>query len=73
MSSWGQQVILQPQAEIDYNIITGSHAYMFGRRDGVALGGTFQKGNRSLEPSADDAAMILAENRALFERPRLEI
>ena len=66
MPARGQLVILQPQAEVDYNIITGSHAYMFGRRDGVVLGGTFQKGNWSLEPSAEDTAMILSENRALF-------
>ena len=66
MPARGQLVILQPQAEVDYNIITGGHAYMFGRRDGVVLGGTFQKGNWSLEPSAEDTAMILRENRALF-------
>ncbi len=66
MPARGQLVILQPQAEVDYNILTGGHAYMFGRRDGVVLGGTFQKGNWSLEPSAEDTAMIMSENRALF-------
>ncbi len=62
----GQLVILKPQAEIDYNIITGGSAYMFGRRDGIVLGGTFQHHNWSLQPSDAATAAILAANRRLF-------
>ena len=62
----GQLVVLQPQSEIDYNYISGGPAYMFSRRDGIVLGGTFQQGNWSLAPSAEDTATILAANRALF-------
>ncbi|WP_373088411.1 hypothetical protein [Sneathiella sp.] len=62
-----QLVILQPHAEVDYNIITSGHAYLFGRRDGVVLGGTLQKGNWSLDPSREDTSDILEANRKLFE------
>ncbi len=62
----GQLVILEPQAEIDYNIVADG-AYMFGRRDGIVLGGTFQHHNWSLAPSDTDTAAILRDNRNLFK------
>ena len=39
---------------------------MFGRRDGIVLGGTFQHHNWSLAPDDADTAAILAANRRLF-------
>lgn len=64
----GQLVILKPQPEIDYNLLTNTSAYMFGRRDGIVLGGTFQRGNWSLEADDGDTARILAANAAQFGR-----
>lgn len=62
----GQLVVLRPQDEIDYNVITPGAFYMFGRRDGIILGGTFQKDNWSLEPSTRDTARIIAGHKKLF-------
>jgi D-amino-acid oxidase len=61
----GQLVILEPQAEIDYNVIS-DNGYMFGRRDGIVLGGTFEHGNWSLDPDPDTTQRILANHRAIF-------
>ena len=61
----GQLVILEPQAEIDYNIISDG-GYMFGRRDGIVLGGTFEHGNWSLEPDPDTTQRILHNHQAIF-------
>ena len=47
-----------------------SRGYMFGRRDGIVLGGTFEHGNWSLEPDAQTTANILARHRAIFDPMR---
>ena len=61
----GQLVILEPQAEIDYNIVSDG-GYMFGRRDGIVLGGTFEHGNWSLDPDPDTTQRILHNHQAIF-------
>jgi D-amino-acid oxidase len=63
----GQLVFLLPQAEIEYIVISG-HSYMFPRRDGILLGGSFEHDNWNLEPDPQVTARILEEHRALFER-----
>ena len=63
----GQLVILKPQANIDYNVITLGDLYMFGRRDGIVLGGTFQKDNWSTDPNEQDTRDILRGNQKLFD------
>ncbi len=54
----GQLEVLLPQPEIDYCYLSGS-SYMFPRRDGIILGGTFNHGDWSLEPKAAHTAEIL--------------
>jgi len=63
----GQLAILLPQPEVDYNTIA-REGYMFGRRDGVVLGGTFERGEWSLEPDPSDIARIVASHRSIFEQ-----
>jgi D-amino-acid oxidase len=58
----GQLSILLPQPEIDYSYsaeIDGHFIYMIPRKDGVVLGGTFQEGNWSTDPSNEDSERIL--------------
>ena len=57
----GQLEVLLPQPEIDYCYLSDS-SYMFPRRDGIILGGTFEHGNWSLEPDADRSTRILEAN-----------
>lgn len=45
----GQLEVLLPQPEIDYCYLAGS-GYMFPRRDGIILGGTWQHENWNLQP-----------------------
>lgn len=54
----GQLEVLLPQAEVDYCYLSGS-GYMFPRRDGIILGGTFDHDDWSLEPNAEHRAEIL--------------
>ena len=64
----GQLCILMPQPEIDYcysGIVDGQFIYMLPRKDGILLGGTFQKGNWSLTPDDSDSEMILSRHLAL--------
>ena len=65
----GQLVVLLPQPEVDYNVLGGG-GYMFPRRDGILLGGTFERGNWSLEPDPGETARILRQHRALFAAMR---
>jgi D-amino-acid oxidase len=53
----GQLEVLLPQPEIDYCYL--GRGYMFPRRDGIILGGTFDHDDWSLEPRADQATEIL--------------
>src|SRR5262245_16940074 len=53
----GQLEVLVPQPEVDYCYL--SRGYMFPRRDGIILGGTFDHDDWSLAPRADQAAGIL--------------
>jgi len=61
----GQLVILLPQPEVQY-AFTGSAGYMFPRADGIILGGTFERGNWSLEPDAATSERILRSHQSLF-------
>jgi len=53
----GQLEVLIPQPEVDYCYL--SRGYMFPRRDGIILGGTFDHDDWSLEPRSDQAKGIL--------------
>jgi glycine/D-amino acid oxidase-like deaminating enzyme len=53
----GQLEVLLPQPEIDYCYL--GRGYMFPRRDGIILGGTFDHDDWSLLPRADQAQNIL--------------
>lgn len=53
----GQLEVLLPQPEIDYCYL--SSGYMFPRRDGVILGGTWDHDDWNLSPNAEQASWIL--------------
>jgi len=53
----GQLEVLLPQPEIDYCYL--SSGYMFPRRDGIILGGTWDHDDWSLKPDPEQAADIL--------------
>ena len=57
----GQLEVLLPQPEIDYCYL--SSGYMFPRRDGIVLGGTWDHGDWSLAPKPEQTTGIL-ENHA---------
>ncbi|MBN9419435.1 MAG: FAD-dependent oxidoreductase [Candidatus Eremiobacteraeota bacterium] len=54
----GQLSILLPQPEIDYAYLSGG-LYMFPRKDGIVLGGTYDKRDFSLEPDLEAERRIL--------------
>ncbi|HZI62074.1 MAG TPA: FAD-dependent oxidoreductase [Pyrinomonadaceae bacterium] len=53
----GQLEVLLPQPEIDYCYL--SSGYMFPRRDGIILGGTWDHDDWSLAPNPEQATSIL--------------
>ena len=61
----GVLVVLLPQPEVTYNVIGGG-GYMFPRRDGIVLGGTFECGDWTTEPEPEEVARILRQHAALF-------
>jgi len=63
----GQMVVLLPQRELEYNLLSQA-GYIFPRTDGVLLGGTFDRGNWSLEPDADTTARILESTARMAAR-----
>jgi D-amino-acid oxidase len=65
----GQLEILVPQPEIDYLTIGPMDAgllYMFPRRDGIILGGTYQRGEWPAAPDSAETNRILAGHQRLF-------
>ena len=62
----GQLTILEPQPEIDYVYLSPPSYYMFPRDDGIVLGGTFERGNWSLDPDPITQQRILAAHAALY-------
>lgn len=61
----GQLEVLLPQPEIDYCYL--SSGYMFPRRDGIILGGTWDHGDWSLTPNTEQANGILATHTAIMK------
>lgn len=64
----GQLNVLLPQPEIDYGYVVPSYddlLYMFPRRDGIILGGTFDYGNWSTEPDEKVSERIIAGHKRI--------
>ena len=61
----GQLAVLPPQENVRY-AFTGDAGYMFPRKDGILLGGTFERGEWDATPQPDDIARILSRHRRLF-------
>lgn len=64
----GQLEVLLPQPEVDY--CYWARGYMFPRRDGIILGGTFDHDDWSLAPRADQAAEILDAHAEIMKGAR---
>ncbi|HEY0319670.1 MAG TPA: FAD-dependent oxidoreductase [Pyrinomonadaceae bacterium] len=62
----GQLEVLLPQPEIDYCYLSGG-SYMFPRRDGIILGGTFEHDRWTLEPDAEQITEILADHAEIMK------
>jgi len=61
----GQLEFLLPQPEVDYCTVGGG-IYMFPRHDGILLGGSWGRGESSLEPDPTITERILRDNATLF-------
>ncbi|HEX6278743.1 MAG TPA: FAD-dependent oxidoreductase [Pyrinomonadaceae bacterium] len=64
MPARGQLSVLLPQPEIDYCYL--GPGYMFPRSDGIVLGGTFERGNESLEVNRETADGILNSHASIM-------
>lgn len=63
----GQLEVLLPQPEVDYCYLSG-RGYMFPRRDGIILGGTFDHDDWSLEPNPLQSAEILNGHAEIMKK-----
>ena len=61
----GQLAVLAPQAEVQY-AFAGTAGYMFPRKDGVLLGGTFERNQWEATPQPEDIARIVRSHKMLF-------
>jgi D-amino-acid oxidase len=66
----GQLTFLLPQPEIDYITLPGNGLYMFPRSDGILLGGTFERGNWTLEPDLEAEKRVLERHQRFFDAMR---
>jgi D-amino-acid oxidase len=65
----GQLEVLLPQAEIDYCYL--SSGYMFPRRDGIVLGGTWDHDDWSLAPRAEQTTQIIEAHAEIMKGLKL--
>lgn len=65
----GQLEVLLPQPEVDYCYLSG-RSYMFPRRDGIILGGTFDHDDWSLEPDAEQTTQIIESHAEIMKRAK---
>ena len=65
----GQLTALLPQPEVDYAMVSEG-LYMFPRRDGIMLGGTFEHGVETLEVNREAEQRILAGHQRIFKGMR---
>jgi glycine/D-amino acid oxidase-like deaminating enzyme len=63
----GQLTALIPQPEVNYAMVS-SGLYMFPRRDGIMLGGTFEHGVETLEVNREAEKRIIAGHQRIFSR-----
>ena len=64
----GQLTFVLPQEEVNYIVIGNSGLYMFPRKDGILLGGTFERNEWSLTPDPVETRRILDGHRGFFEK-----
>src|SRR5215470_7947313 len=62
----GQLTVLLPQEEVNYLMLTKEALYMFPRSDGILLGGSFEKGEWSLEVDQATKARVLEGHAKFF-------
>lgn len=63
----GQLEVLLPQPEVDYCYMSGS-GYMFPRRDGIILGGTFDHDDWSVQPNPEQTTAILEGHTEIMKQ-----
>ncbi|MBT8080254.1 MAG: FAD-binding oxidoreductase [Gammaproteobacteria bacterium] len=61
----GQLSVVLPQQEVDY-IMIHRGIYMIPRRDGIMLGGTFERNEWDLQPDAAASARIIRDHQRFF-------
>ena len=61
----GQLAVLAPQPDVRY-AFSGNMGYMFPRKDGILLGGTFERGETEAVPQPGDIDRIVRSHRAFF-------
>ncbi len=66
----GQLVFLLPQPEVDYCTLGPDNIYMFPRRDGIVLGGSFERDVWNTQPDSATTDRIIRDNAALFDGMR---
>ena len=69
----GQLEVLLPQADIDYVMLMGNGLYMMPKSDGIVLGGTFERGNWSLDPDPATRRRLVTGHAAFFEQMKQRI
>ena len=65
----GQLTALLPQPEVNYAMVSNG-LYMFPRRDGIMLGGTFEHGVETLEVNREAEKRIIAGHQRIFSGMR---